>query len=124
MIKTYRSIIIRLYKWHIKSFGKNDQPVLSALLYISLLLFINVFTICLFIEWGTAFTIVDFSNLSTWNIGVAIGCLVINYFVLVYKVEVEKISDPEDHVGDTSTAVWYIGLTMITFGIALILWLQ
>ena len=91
----------------------------------SLLLCINVMTICFLIECLTSVKVINYSNLSTWAIGVAVSCLVLNYFALVYKVDFKKSDAPENHVADTSNAVyWYIGLTMAIFGLTLMIWSQ
>jgi len=50
MINYHKYIFFRLYSWNLKSFGKNDLPALSALLELSLLMFLNLIAADLIFE--------------------------------------------------------------------------
>jgi hypothetical protein len=127
MLRIHRYIFYRLYNWNLKSFGKQDSPLLNALLELSMLIWLNVLTAVLLID--KIFKIKMLNLLSEKyiiTIIIAFLVLIIQYFLLIHKDRHKKII--EDYKNDKSNsrkndnmAFWYVGVSLSTFFFTLLL---
>jgi len=93
MINYHKYIFFRLYSWNLKSFGKNDLPALSALLELSLLMFLNLIAADLIFEKLTSIAIINFNNLSRPLIIIlSLAVLTANYFILIHNGALKQIT--------------------------------
>ena len=90
-MKLYKYLYYRLYAWNLKTWGLQDIPQWNALLGVSAMIFLNLFTIAGVLDiLGT--NIID--NLSKNEIIVIINIiLVINYFWLVHNGRYKRIAE-------------------------------
>src|SRR6185295_3493436 len=116
----YKYLFYRLYVWNVSAFGKNDLPVLNALLEISLIVYVNLISVDLVVEALTGFAAINFMNVSKLLI-VLIGLiiLVVNYFVLAYNGKLNRLmekygneNDAQREKGNAYLGV-YIGISIL-----------
>jgi hypothetical protein len=116
----YKYFFYRLYVWNVSAFGKDDLPVLNALLEISLIVYVNLISIDLVVEALTGFVAINFMNVSKLLIVlIALIILAVNYFVLAYNGKLNRLmekygneNDAQREKGNVYLGV-YIGISIL-----------
>jgi hypothetical protein len=85
MLKLYKYLYYRIYSWNLRTWGKNDVPEWNALFGVSFMMFLNLLTIFIILQfWGidifSKYTVP--TNLIVIVILMLMG---INYYIFLYK---------------------------------------
>lgn len=114
MYKAYQYLFFKLYTWNKIFFNKSEQPILNAFLVVSLLCYINLVSFSLLIEALFGISILTFENYHIWYwIGIILGVMLINYFLLVFNGKHNKIF--QDFNNNTSIQKDYAVIRYIVF---------
>ena len=82
----YRYCYFRIYEWYKSKFGVAEQPEFTSLLIMSLLLFINLFTIGMVLDMILPFSTLDLlSDAKIALIGLSLTLIGVCYFYLMFK---------------------------------------
>ena len=124
--RLYQYFFFKLYLWNLKAFGKEDLPVLNALLHLSLLMFVNLMTLILIVKITTGISLIDFKRLPVTLFAViALAVLLFNYFNLVYNSRTKSIislyndESEQKRIDGNKALAWYIGLSILALLIVL-----
>lgn len=128
MLKIHHYIFYRLYKWNLRNFGKEDLPVLTALLQLSLLSLLNVIT--LFIAINSFFSLDSIQYLGKkYGVTLIAAALVLGFEFLIfysnnrYQKIIEKYETQSPDVAQTNNnlAISYVALSFLVFFVFLII---
>lgn len=92
-MKLYKYMYYRVYEWLLKNWGENDLPQWSALLQVSIVMFVNLLTIIGLLDISGMTSILN-GNISNNLVIVVLNIvLIINYFWLMYNGRYKRIAE-------------------------------
>lgn len=92
MIRAYKYVYYKLYKWNKNMWGENDMPQYNAMFGVAMLIYLNLLSIPTVIEAVTGKRLIILPELpKIFLSSIAIGFMALNYLLLVYKDKYREI---------------------------------
>lgn len=110
----YDNLFLGFYNLNKKHVPKSEQPILNAILLVSLLSFCNILSISLVTELITGFKLINLENITGYTVVViAVALILLHYFLLGYKKRYKTIIEKSQSQTSEKVAIIYFITTVL-----------
>lgn len=89
----YKYLYYRIYSWQLWAWGETNQPQLNALLGVTFLIYLNVYTLLVGINLVTGFSIIEQLSIGKLKLIILMGVIgIVNYFIFLHNGKYKQIA--------------------------------